>query len=79
MRCTNCQFENPSGARFCEECGQRLAQICPQCGSASSPTAKFCRACGALLADTAAAPARLSSPVTPLPYGAANFLRKLLL
>ncbi|MDF3886131.1 adenylate/guanylate cyclase domain-containing protein [Cupriavidus basilensis] len=67
MRCTNCQFENPSGASFCEACGQRLAQICPQCGSASSPTAKFCGACGALLADTAAVPPRLSPPVTPLP------------
>ncbi|NOV23659.1 hypothetical protein CFB84_42135 [Burkholderia aenigmatica] len=46
MRCTNCQFENPAGARFCEECGQRLAQICPQCGSASSPTASVRRVVG---------------------------------
>ncbi|MGO4329003.1 adenylate/guanylate cyclase domain-containing protein [Cupriavidus sp. 2TAF22] len=67
MRCTNCQFENPSGARFCEECGQKLAQICPQCGHASSPAAKFCGACGALLADTAAASPRVSPPVSPLP------------
>jgi len=67
MRCTNCQFENPSGAKFCQECGQRLALICSQCGHASSPTEKFCGACGAPLADTAAASPRLSPPVPPLP------------
>ncbi|TPQ37961.1 adenylate/guanylate cyclase domain-containing protein [Cupriavidus pinatubonensis] len=67
MRCTNCQFENPSGAKFCQECGQRLVLICSQCGHASSLTEKFCGVCGALLAGTAAASPRLSPPVPPLP------------
>jgi class 3 adenylate cyclase/tetratricopeptide (TPR) repeat protein len=25
MKCPNCQFENPEGAKFCNECGHRLA------------------------------------------------------
>jgi hypothetical protein len=25
MICPNCQFENPEGAKFCNECGNRLA------------------------------------------------------
>ncbi|QQX85967.1 AAA family ATPase [Cupriavidus necator] len=56
MRCTKCGFENPAGGKFCEECGQRLAQICPQCGHESSPTAKFCGACGVPLTDLPATP-----------------------
>ncbi|MFJ4291113.1 adenylate/guanylate cyclase domain-containing protein [Cupriavidus sp. NPDC089707] len=67
MRCTNCQFENPAGARFCEACGQRLAQICLQCGHESSATAKFCGACGALLTDTVAAPRQIPPPAPPIP------------
>jgi len=32
MRCSTCGTENPAAARFCEECGARLARACPQCG-----------------------------------------------
>ncbi|KJK17983.1 ATP synthase subunit beta [Burkholderiaceae bacterium 16] len=65
MRCANCQFENPGGVRFCEECGQRLAQICPQCGHESRSTAKFCGACGAVFADTMPAPRHVWPPARP--------------
>jgi class 3 adenylate cyclase/tetratricopeptide (TPR) repeat protein len=46
-------------ARFCEDCGARLALACPQCGAEVSPGKRFCRSCGAPLAGgpTAAAPA----------------------
>ncbi len=68
MRCTNCQFENPAGARVCEECGQRLALICPQCRHECSPTAKFCEACGVVLTDTVAATPRPGPPpALPVP------------
>ncbi|WP_454739841.1 adenylate/guanylate cyclase domain-containing protein [Cupriavidus necator] len=67
MRCANCGFENPAGANFCEECGQRLAQICPHCGYESSPTAKFCRSCGAVLTDSVAAPLHRPPPAVPAP------------
>src|SRR5258706_9573992 len=49
MRCTGCGFENPAGTNFCEECGARLARICPNCSHELRPTAKFCGNCGAPL------------------------------
>ena len=33
LRCAPCQFENPSGMRFCGQCGRALAAVCPQCGA----------------------------------------------
>jgi class 3 adenylate cyclase/tetratricopeptide (TPR) repeat protein len=47
MRCPQCQAENPEGARFCEECGARLARACAQCGAEVSPGKRFCWSCGA--------------------------------
>ncbi|WP_042885361.1 adenylate/guanylate cyclase domain-containing protein [Cupriavidus necator] len=69
MRCTKCGFENPAEGRFCEECGQRLSQVCLQCGHESSPTAKFCGACGVPLTELAATPvpATASMPAVPAP------------
>lgn len=32
---------------FCEECGNKLAQVCMHCGIELKPTAKFCLKCGA--------------------------------
>ncbi len=46
MKCPKCQFENDDSAKFCEECGTRLACRCPDCGAEVSHTAKFCRECG---------------------------------
>lgn len=58
MKCTNCSFENPEGARFCENCGQPLARACPNCGQTVSATARFCSNCGFnLAAATTTAPA----------------------
>src|SRR5690242_8053356 len=45
MRCPRCQHENPSGAKFCEECAAPLARACSKCGSALSETARFCPQC----------------------------------
>lgn len=45
MRCSRCQHENETGARFCEECGAPLPRVCAQCGRHLSPTAKFCPEC----------------------------------
>jgi ribosomal protein L40E len=49
MRCPRCQAENPDNARFCEECGARLALTCPHCGAEVSLGKKFCRSCGGQL------------------------------
>jgi len=32
MRCARCRAENTAAARFCEDCGARLEQACPNCG-----------------------------------------------
>ena len=59
MLCPDCQHENPSGAKFCSECGTRLPSGCLQCGTALVPNARFCFACGALVGS--------GRPVTPSP------------
>src|SRR5215216_6547319 len=46
MQCPQCQHENPDRAKFCLECGTRLALTCTQCGTELPPNAKFCLECG---------------------------------
>ena len=65
MPCPRCQAENPVTARFCEECGARLALACPHCGAEVSPGKKFCRSCGAQL--TAPGTDHAPSPVVYTP------------
>jgi hypothetical protein len=61
MHCPRCQARNAAGARFCEDCGARLALACPRCGADVSPGKRFCRSCGAaLVGEAAAAPAPAS-------------------
>ncbi len=44
--CANCGTTNPDGAKFCLNCGTKLAQICPACGTELPADAKFCLNCG---------------------------------
>ena len=46
MLCAECQQENPAGAKFCGECGARLAPACSGCGATHRPGQAFCWACG---------------------------------
>jgi class 3 adenylate cyclase/tetratricopeptide (TPR) repeat protein len=46
MTCASCKFDNPSAARFCEQCGSPLVAKCPACGATVSAGARFCGACG---------------------------------
>ncbi len=46
MKCPNCQTENPAGARFCLNCGVKLAGRCTNCQSELAPGARFCSNCG---------------------------------
>ena len=55
MQCPKCQHDNPSGAKFCLECGTALARRCPSCQAELTPAMKFCGECGAALGRTAAA------------------------
>ncbi len=49
--CPRCHSANPSGARFCMQCGTELAgaqpRHCADCGSELAPGAKYCIGCGA--------------------------------
>jgi class 3 adenylate cyclase/tetratricopeptide (TPR) repeat protein len=68
MNCARCQHDNRPAARFCEECGTRLARACASCGAELSPTAKFCPECGqAADREALPAPPRLARPDTYTP------------
>ena len=51
MQCTSCHSDCPDNARFCGECGGRLASsdaltACRSCGFGNRSEAKFCGGCG---------------------------------
>lgn len=58
MKCLSCQSDNREGARFCQECGDKLGLACPNCGSKNPPVSKFCDECGIKLTLTAASTQR---------------------
>ena len=62
MTCPRCQHENPSQAKFCLECGARLAHQCSQCGTELPAEAKFCPECGQAVGGPTAGQDRFSSP-----------------
>ena len=59
MNCSTCGRENREGAKFCAECGGRIAKACASCGTELAAGAKFCDECGA--------PAPASAPVERVP------------
>src|SRR5215469_797420 len=67
MKCPRCQEPNPPQARFCAECGARLAAVCLACGVELPEGSRFCFACGqrVMLAATDAGAARLPAEYTP--------------
>ena len=71
MTCPNCQTVNPSGAKFCFNCGHAMPQACANCGTPMGPGAKFCNNCGqaagAPVSQTPVAPAEVPVPATPAP------------
>jgi len=44
--CPHCGTENEPGARFCINCGSRLAAACAVCGTVNPADARFCMNCG---------------------------------
>ena len=46
MKCPKCQFDNPEGLKFCNECGQKLVVKCSSCQAVNQPGSKFCGECG---------------------------------
>jgi class 3 adenylate cyclase/tetratricopeptide (TPR) repeat protein len=46
MKCPECQFENPEGAKFCNGCGCKLELVCSECGKGNPLGSRFCNKCG---------------------------------
>src|SRR3989454_2849200 len=67
MKCPRCQHENPPQAKFCLECGARVALTCTKCLSELPAGAKFCLECGAPVASQATAEPRFTSPESYTP------------
>jgi predicted ATPase/class 3 adenylate cyclase len=63
--CSNCKSSNPTGKRFCADCGAPLNQICAACGAEVMPGKRFCGDCGASLTGEAGAQMRANATVTP--------------
>ena len=46
MQCLQCQYENASDAKFCNQCAAPFAPVCSPCGRENAADAKFCNQCG---------------------------------
>jgi len=73
MKCPRCRHENPPQARFCPECGTRLAPVCAKCQSELPAGAKFCQQCGEPVATSAT-----SRFATPEAYTPKHLAEKIL-
>jgi class 3 adenylate cyclase/tetratricopeptide (TPR) repeat protein len=69
MICATCHHDNPERAKFCLECGARLAPpACRQCGTELPVAAKFCLECGQPVG--VAGPAAATPPSRQVPLAA---------
>ena len=55
MKCKKCDFENPDGAKFCNECGSKIELACPKCSKVNPAGSKFCNECGNNLTNSSTA------------------------
>ena len=67
MKCTRCQYENPSQAKFCVECGTRFVLTCTKCGTELPAGAKFCLECGQSISAQSDIATRFTSPGAYIP------------
>jgi adenylate cyclase len=70
--CPACGQSNPTGKRFCGDCGSPLPLLCAECGAENPSGKRFCGDCGAALSATApasaaAAPPSVAAPPSPGP------------
>ncbi|MEH6577671.1 MAG: adenylate/guanylate cyclase domain-containing protein [Amphritea sp.] len=78
MRCASCGFENPPGAKFCNQCGEALARTCPGCGQTVRPEAKFCDQCGTSLTASSATAITPTEAVAPIHYTPQHLAERIL-
>src|SRR4030095_12530538 len=67
MKCPRCEHENPPQAKFCLECGARVALTCTKCRSELPAGAKFCLECGEPVASQTPTEPRFASPESYTP------------
>ncbi len=67
MLCSNCQTQNPDGAKFCFNCGTKMLNACPSCATELPAGAKFCFNCGHQMGAIPAPPPVLTPPPSPTP------------
>ena len=76
MKCIKCGNDNPSGARFCLDCGSALPLHCLACGSDLPAGARFCLQCGQpVIPSSPADDAQLSRLAAATPDHLATKLR----
>src|SRR5690348_8136455 len=63
--CSVCGIENPSGKRFCGDCGAALESACPNCGASNPPGKRFCGDCGYALTSAGSGAATTPTPARP--------------
>ena len=66
MQCPFCKHENPSGVKFCGECGSRFELPCAACGARNPAANKFCYECGSNLTGKPP-PEKFSLPQSYIP------------
>ena len=52
LSCRACGADNPTGKKFCGDCGTALENRCPRCGANNPRDKKFCGDCGVSLRDS---------------------------
>jgi len=77
MKCSRCQHENASEARYCNTCGVRLEPACPSCGRGNAPGSLFCDQCGRPLTGSGSA-ARAQQSASPEPHLPKHLAEKIL-
>ncbi len=65
MQCPACGSTNDTGAKFCSECGTKLAHVCPN-GHEVAAEAKFCSECGSPV-DEAGVTLEVADAAVPAP------------
>jgi class 3 adenylate cyclase len=66
MRCSKSGAENPSGKKFCGDCGAPLANLCPKCRADNPADKRFCGECGTALGVLAKVASANKSDASPI-------------
>ncbi|HVQ76652.1 MAG TPA: adenylate/guanylate cyclase domain-containing protein [Candidatus Binatia bacterium] len=75
MSCPGCGHELSANARFCDQCGARVAPACPSCGADVAPGSRYCIRCGVAVGPPGAGAARFTSPGRYTPRHLADKIR----